>query len=336
MKVLAGDIGGTKTWLRIVDASDGAVLFERRYASANYAGLAPMVQDFFAAAGVAARPLGSACFGIAGPVMQHGREQWVNVTNLPWELRSAKLAEELGIPKVAFINDFQAIGYGIEALRAQDLLPLQDAQAVPRAPRLVIGPGTGLGMGIMVWQGDRYEPLPSEGGHVDFAPTDTLQVELLNYLMARCDHVSYERVLSGPGLVTIYEFLREKNPSLASFEENPPSALLFQGEDIDTAAAISQEALAGGDATATQAVRLFVAICGAYAGNLALVGLPFGGVYISGGIAPKLREVFTRGDFMRAFLAKGRMDALLRRMPVHIILNPQVGLLGAALAASRL
>lgn len=335
MRVLAGDIGGTKTWLRIADFSTGSnrgrVLYERRYESHSYPSLIPMLHEFLISAGGGAAPsLNKACFGVAGPITQAIAGQIVRVTNLPWEIDSMSLAREVGIERVRLINDFQAIGYGIEALADKDLAVLQDGQPRPDAPRAVIGPGTGLGVALMIRQNDHYEVLSSEGGHADFAPADALQVQLLLYLMERFGHVSYERILSGPGLVHSYDFLREQHPEQASAD------LVHAMEIADPAAAITEFALAGKDALATQAVDLFITVCGAYAGNLALIALAYGGVYVAGGIAPKIIERFKSGAFLRAFTNKGRMSPLTGAMPVRVVLNPQVGLLGAALAASRL
>ncbi len=333
MRVLAGDIGGTKTWLRIAEFSasstTGRVVREQRYASSDYDGLLALSREFLGAenenTGIA-----NACFGVAGPITQTARGQSVKVTNLPWEINTKNLVQETGIARIKLINDFQAIGYGIEALGERDLAVLQMGQAQPNAPCLVIGPGTGLGMAIMIRLHDHYEVISSEGGHADFAPTDALQAQLLNYLMERFGHVSYERVLSGPGLVNIYEFLCAQYSGQTSAEL---AGALYKD---DPAAAITEAALAGQNVLATQAVDMFITICGAYAGSLALVTLAQGGVYIAGGIAPRLIEKFTSGVFMRSFANKGRMSSLLARMPVKVVLNPQVGLIGASLAAYRL
>lgn len=333
MKVLAGDIGGTKTWLRIAEFSDavarGRLVREQRYASRDYDGLSTMIREFL---GPEKENIDivHACFGVAGPITQTAQGQNVKVTNLPWEIRTQALVQETGIAKIRLINDFEAIGYGIEALEEHDLAVLQTGQAQPNAPRVVIGPGTGLGMAIMVWLHDHYEVISSEGGHADFAPTDALQIQLLAYLMKRLGHISYERVLSGPGLVHIYEFLSTQHSGQMSAE------LAGALHEKDPAAAITEAALARQHGLASQAVDLFVNICGACAGNLALITLAQGGVYIAGGIAPRLIERFSSGLFMRSFADKGRMSSLLARMPVKLVLNPQVGLIGATLAARRL
>lgn len=316
--VLSGDIGGTKTWLRL--SMGGTVLRERRYDSTAYSGLDPMLADFLAET----KPI-SACFGVAGPV----QERVANITNLPWRIEADAIAAQFAIPAVSLINDFQAVAYGIEALTASDLLTLQAGQARKHAPRAVIGAGTGLGEGCLVWCDDGYQALPSEGSHADFAPADELQVELWRYLAQRHGHVSWERVVSGPGLAAIYEFLKQRGEPA----ESPQLAAAMQIGD--PAAAISEQALQHNDALSMAAVELFVAAYGAEAGNLALKILATGGVFVAGGIAPKIAAYLKTGTFLRAFLAKGRFAALLSTIPVHVVLNPQVGLLGAEVVAKQ-
>lgn len=332
MQVLAGDIGGTKVLLQIADLTAGAyrVQHERRYYTHGYEGLLPMIKEFFQTLpeGVALS-LRAACFGIAGPVTETPAGQHVHLTNLPWELDTVVLGEALQT-KVRFINDFQAVGYGIPALNADDVAVLQPGVPHPQGVRAVIGAGTGLGQGILFWQGDRYEVLPTEGGHTDFAPTDDLQLELWRYLKQHFDHISYERLVSGPGLVNIYTFLREHGIA----PETP--AVIAAMDAGDPAAAITQAALSGTDRLSQQTLELFVRIYGAQAGNLALTTLPLGGLYIAGGIAPKIIDRLTDGTFMRAFLDKGRMSSVVADIPIAVVMNQKVGLMGAALAASRL
>lgn len=331
MVILAGDIGGTKTLLQIAEFSEGprgAVVYEKRYVSADYPNLTPMVSEFLAtvASEVDAANVSGACFGIAGPVS--GRQAWV--TNLSWEMDADQMATELGIPKVRLINDFHAVGYGIEALEDNDLYTLQAGTPVADAPGVLIGAGTGLGQGILVWAGDHYEVLPSEGGHADFAPNDALQIELLKYLMEKFGHVSYERVCCGRGLVNIYEFMRDTGIEV---ESDAVREAMASG---DAAAAVSKAALDGTDKLAERAMDTFVRIYGAQAGNLALTCLANGGAYVAGGIAPKIIDKLKDGAFVTAFNDKGRMSKLMTDMPVKVVLNARVGLLGAALAASRL
>ncbi len=331
MRVLAGDIGGTKTLLEIVDVTAGGrrVVAQGRYASTAYDGLLPMIREFLGTAGAGvATPLNGVCFGVAGPIVDVGTGQCARLTNLPWEVDTAVLAHGLGAGNVRLINDFQAVGYGIEALASKDLAVLQEGSEVRWAPRAVIGAGTGLGVGILVWQHDHYEALPTEGGHADFAPTSPLQMDLLRSLMDRFGRVSYERLLSGPGLVNIYSFLCAGAGETASLR-----AVM---EAQDPAAAITHAAHEQRDALAVGALDLFAEIYGAQAGNLALTCLARGGVYIAGGIAPKIIAKLREPVFVRAFNDKGRMSALTVAMPVRVVMNPEVGIIGAALAASRL
>lgn len=316
--ILAGDIGGTKTWLRL--SRDGTALREQRYDSEAYVDLEAMLAEFIGED----RP-SNACFGVAGPVQ--GRT--AKITNLPWRIDADAIAAQFAIPFVSLINDFQAAAYGIEALEASDLFTLQAGKPQEHGPRAVIGAGTGLGEGYLVWQGDTYQALPSEGSHADFAPADELQVGLWRHLRQRFGHVSWERVVSGPGLAAIYEYLRQRN----EFVESPELAAAMR--DGDPSAAISEHALEHGNALALAALDLFAAVYGAETGNLALKMLATGGVYVAGGIAPKIFEHLKTGGFLRAFLAKGRFAPMLATFPVHVVLNPQVGLLGAEVIAGR-
>jgi glucokinase len=321
--LLAGDIGGTKTLLRLFEAG-GGVLAERRFDSAAFASLNRIVAEFLS--DFPPLSLAAACFGVAGPV-EGGR---ANITNLPWQIDETSIAAEFHIPQVRLINDFQAVAYGIEALESQDLATLQAGAPQERGVRVVIGAGTGLGEGFMVWQGGYYAAFPSEGSHADFAPTDALQIELLRHLAARYGHVSYERLLSGPGLVNIFEFLRDSLGQQAT--EELQSAM----KAGDPAAAISDCAMGGKDDLAVSALDLFVRIYGAEAGNLALKVLARGGVYIAGGIAPQIMGKLEEGGFLREFADKGRFAGLLGDIPVHVVLNPKVGLMGAARVAERI
>lgn len=320
--LLAGDIGGTKTLLRLSEG--GRAIAEQRFESVAYAGLEPIIAEFLR--DCPPRAIAAACFGVAGPV-EGGQAK---ITNLPWRIDAAAIAAEFGIPQVRLINDFQAVAYGIEALGSDDLLTLQAGAPLEYGVRAVIGAGTGLGEGFMVWQGGQYEALPSEGSHVDFAPADMRQAELLRYLAARFGHVSYERLVSGPGLANIFDFLRDSEEGGASSE------LLAAVKEGDPSAAISRFALAGNDRLATEALDLFIRIYGAEAGNLALKVLAHGGVYVAGGIAPQIIEKLKDGRFLKAFADKGRYAELLATIPVYVVLNPNVGLMGAERVAGRL
>ena len=329
MRVLAGDIGGTKTILQIADIFPNTfrVVHEQTYESRQYPEFLPLVKEFLK--GATSRIdliLASACFGIAGPVT--GRE--ARTTNLPWHIDADVCVRELKISNVALINDFQAIGYGIDGLTDEDIVELQQGKEQKGGTRAVIGAGTGLGEGILVSRGDRYEILASEGGHVDFGPTDELQMEMLKFLRSRFNRVTYERVVSGPGLENIVEFLCDHDPRNVSAELK---ALVASG---DGAAHISKFASEKNDPLARKALELFCSIYGAQAGNLALTCLATGGVYVAGGIAPKILSFLKDGTFMRAFRDKGRMSPLMDAMPVRVVTNPKVGLIGAALMAERM
>jgi len=340
--MLCADIGGTKTWLQIArrPASAGGpeVVFQRRYVSGRYADFDTLLAEFLdaaAQAGVAAPTV--ACIGVAGPVDTVGAgHQCARVTNLPWRLDSHALAQRFGLSRCRLINDFQAAGYGLDALGADDRLVLQEGRPVAHGPRVVIGAGTGLGQALLVWTrvgqgGGYYEVLPSEGGHGDFAPAGPLQRELLGFVAARQPRVCVEDVLSGRGLVNVYRFLADKWPRRAS------AALAAVLDTDDAPAAISGAALAPEpDALASDALDLFVAIYGTQAGNLALTCLASGGVYIAGGIAPRIPSRLQAGGFMAAFRDKGPMSALMAGIPVTVVLDAQLGLKGAALAAARL
>ncbi|ADE16106.1 glucokinase [Nitrosococcus halophilus Nc 4] len=330
MKVLAADLGGTKTLLQVTRWTEETpqVLAERRYHSSGYPSFDVLLQEFLTEVGDIVSNLAGACFAVAGPVAKGTAE----VTNLSWRLEEECLQKGFGLPQVTLINDFQAIGYGIESLKPADFAVLQAGVPEYAAPQAVIGAGTGLGQALLVWQeqAGHYQVLPTEGGHVDFAPRGELQIALLGYLSRHLEHVSYERLLSGSGLVTLYRFLKETSG------ETEDLALKKALEEGDPAAAISRFALERRDPLAGRALDLLARIYGAQAGNLALTCLPRGGLFVAGGIAPKIIECLQAGGFMEAFLSKGRLSQLLRQIPVKVILEPKVGLWGASRVAARL
>lgn len=299
MRLIAGDIGGTKTLLRSVDET-GTVLAEARFESGDYATFDDLLRAFDGGAADAA------CFAVAGPVFQ-GRAR---VTNLGWTIEADGLARAFAIPRVSLINDFYAIALGVPLLGADDLVSLQRGQRDPNAPIGIVGAGTGLGEAILV----RGEVIPTEGGHQDFAPQDEEQARLFLELHRRYGHVSWERVVSGMGLTNIYTFLG--------------------GEALEPAE-IAARASAG-DPRARHAVELFVDTYGAEAGNMALRVLARGGVFLAGGIQAKNVDWFTDGRFLEAFLRKGRFRALMETMPVDLIVNEEVGLIGALHRAGRM
>jgi glucokinase len=328
--LLAGDVGGTKTALAIARApADSAIVARRIYPSREFAGLEAVLADFLDRPEVASRAggIGAACFSVAGPVSGNA----CALTNLDWKVDGAALARAFGFPAALLINDFAAAGLGIALLDAPDFETLQDGDPEPRGARLVIGAGTGLGVGLLVWTEGGYVVQPSEAGHADFAPVDELQDQLLVRLRRSFGRVSCERVVSGPGLMRIFSFLQDSGAGM------PSKQLLDAARQRgDLAEVIAEYAMAKLDPLAVRALELFVAAYGAFAGNLALVTLARGGVFIAGGIAPKIVAALREGGFMRAFTGKGRFSALLAGMPVRVVMNPNVGLLGALAQADRL
>lgn len=326
MRVLAADVGGTKTLVALGEAGpDGhpRVLARRRYASAEWPDLAPLLTDFLDREAPGGRPA-AGCIAVAGPVTAERGRETARVTNLPWTLDSAGLATALGIGRLRLVNDFVALAHGLDALAGGDLETLQAGRPERDAPGAVIGAGTGLGMATVVALPDgRRRVLPSEGGHADFAPADAAQAALAEWLRPRLGRVSVEHVLSGPGLVRILEFLA------ARAGRSPGEALARAMREGDPAAAIGEAALAGSDPLAVEAVALFTRIYGARAGDLALAVLPRAGLYVAGGIAPRLAPLLRSAGFMDAFRAKPPMEALMAAIPVHLVRNPDAGLLGA-------
>jgi glucokinase len=270
----------------------------------------------------------AACFAVAGPIT----EQSASLTNLPWLMKAADIAREFSIPSVKLINDFAAVALSVEILSTSDLVTLQAGRPYAGELRVAVGAGTGMGGAWLVWHRDRYIPLPSEAGHTDFAPADELQDQLLQYLRKKFGHVSIERVLSGPGLTNIFNFLSDfqgVDPVIAA-------GLIQVHLGVDGAAQVADLAFKHKHPIAVKAMNLFVDIYGAYAGNLALAGLSRGGVYVAGGIAPKIIDKLREGGFMKAFCDKGRFSALMGEIPVHVVMNPKAGLMGATQEAHRM
>lgn len=343
--LLAGDIGGTKTILRLVEKTSGSswqTLHESRYLSRDFPDLVPIVQQFLLAAkqqlGMVLRPE-KACFAIAGPVVN----DTCVLTNLAWFLDARRLEQELEIAKIHLINDFAAVGYGILGLEDKDLHTLQAATPQTDAPIAVIGAGTGLGEGFLLQQAGSYQIFASEGGHADFAPRNELEFQLLQYLRDKYDiqRISVERVVSGQGIVALYQFLRDRqvaheSPEIGEIIRTWERETGRTEKSVDPAAVIAQAALEKRDRLCEQTLQMFVEAYGAEAGNLALKLLPYGGLYVAGGIAAKILPLMQEGNFLRAFGQKGRVSPLLEKVSVHVVLNPQVGLIGAAICASRI
>jgi glucokinase len=322
--ILAGDIGGTHARLAFFEATNGhfRLISASVFPSRDYAGLDAIVAKFVQTANL--RP-DAACFGIAGPV-RNGR---VETSNLPWIIESKSLADELRIPKTLLINDLEANAWGIAALDPKDVVSLNRVNGTPAGNQAVIAAGTGLGEAGMYWDGTRHHIFAAEGGHADFAPRNDLEIELLRYLAARYGHVSCERVLSGPGLVNIFQFLRDTKRG------TEPPWLTEEMQRGDPAAAISRAAMDGKCGLSGQAMDMFISIYAAEAGNLALKLLATGGVYLGGGIAPKLLPKLREPRFMQVFVSKGRMQSLMESMPVRVITNDNTALMGAARCAAN-
>ena len=323
--ILAGDVGGTKTDLGLFKYSAGTLelVREHRYATVKFGSLEAVCAEFLGAGAT----VNAACLGVPGPIID-GR---AHATNVPWELSSSALSRVMkGVP-VRLLNDLAAIAYGMVNLKPEDFAVLHRAENPPAHGNIaVIAAGTGLGESSLVWEGDRYYAVASEGGHSDFAPHDAEQIELLRFLSGEFGHVSYERVLSGPGLWNIYKFLRRESHA------DEPAWLSGQIAAGDASAAVSEAAIAGRDPVCVRALTIFCDIYGSEAANLALKVLALGGVYLGGGIAPKILPMLTNGTFVRGFLAKGRLNEILKRIEVRVALNPAAGLIGAAHVAAAM
>jgi glucokinase len=317
--ILAGDIGGTKTLLGLFRAEKDRPIpvREASFRSPDYPGLEGVIREFL---GEETAPVRAASFGIAGPVFGGCSK----TTNLPWTVDANQIKREFKIPSVALLNDLEATAYGALHLSDSDFHLLNEGQAVPGGNRAVIAAGTGLGEALLFWDGSRYRPSASEGGHADFAPRGPFEIELLEYLSKRIPHVSYERIVSGPGLLNIFQFMKDTGRAEA------PDWLTEKMAVEDPAAVITDAALSGRSEICMHTVDRFVSIYGAEAGNLALKALATGGVYLGGGIAARIVKKLTDGSFMKAFTDKGRYAELLQRIPVRVILNQKAALLGAA------
>lgn len=320
--ILAGDIGGTKTNLGLFDVVDNALKLraQESYPSRNYSGLESIVEEFMTGSG----PVAAACFGIAGPVIE-GRSV---TTNLPWTVDSATLARLLGLDAVVLINDLEATAHGIAELKPEEFVALNEGTLEPGNAALIAA-GTGLGTASLFWDGRELTPSAGEGGHVDFAPRNRLEIQLLEYLLTKHQRVSVERVLSGPALPVIYQFLSSIDYATESDEVTARFA------DHDVSSVIAAAAQAGECELCSKALDMFVSIYGAVAGNVALVLRATAGVYVGGGIAPKIIGKLKDGTFMEAFTDKGRLTALLEAIPVRVIMNDKTALAGAARVAAK-
>lgn len=323
--ILAGDVGGTNTRLAFFQLSNGELkrVSEKTYPSRNYPALEDIIADFLASERV--RPE-AAAIGIAGPV----HEGMVRATNLPWTVEVRRLTQRIGISSITILNDLEANGYGIATLGPADFAVLQEGAPGAKGNAVVISPGTGLGESVLYWDGRQHWPLPSEGGHTSFAPQTELEDELLKYLRAQFGHVSWERIVSGPGLYNLYKFLRDTG------RESEPAWLAQQLKGEDPSPEISRAALEGKSPLCVKALDLFVTLLASECGNMSLKVLAGGGVYLGGGIPPKILPKLKDPAFIESFKDKGRFRELLQTMPVRVILNEYTALQGAARRAGMI
>lgn len=326
--ILAADVGATKTLLALAESDHGrpAMRFVRRYADADYAAFHEVVAEFLDAAreAVGAHRIGSACMGVAGPLAGDR----IRLTNREWTLDASDLARRFGWPRVTVMNDFAAAASGIEALGADDLVTLQEGVGDPLGPRVVLGAGSGLGVAYAVREAEQWRVVAGEGGHRGFAPETERQARLAEHWRRTLGRVSDESFLSGPGLLRIHAFLRAESPG-------PPSALDAEIATGARAEAITRFAEQHGDPLALEALELFAECYGQVAGDHALAVAARGGVFVAGGLAPKLLRHLQSGAFLRGFRAKGPQARWMHSIPVHVVVNESVGLIGAAVNALR-
>lgn len=314
---LIGDIGGTKTNIAVLETLTNGFkpLYEKSFPSKDYDSLRTIVKKVVDENKFR---IVHACFGVAGPI----KDGKCDATNLPWLVDSKKIAEVLNIDSVSLLNDLQAAAYGIESLEEKDVFVLNKGNPQRDGNKCLLSAGTGLGESIIFWDGKKYKPSPSEGGHSDFAPRNKIEIKLLNYLINKYGRISYERILSGPGLLNVYNFFKDTT------YQNTPAWLLERLKKEDPSAVISEVGMQKKDECCEKVLDLFVSIYGAEAGNLALTALATGGVFIGGGIAPKILNKIKEGTFVQAFTHKGRLSVMVSQIPVKIILNDKIPLLG--------
>jgi len=320
--LLAGDVGGTKTNVGIYSSDKGPrePLFEGTFPSGQYASLEDLVSEFLSKCSI---KVDQAIFGVAGPVVG-GRAE---ISNLPWIIEEARLKDTFGLRSIRLLNDLEAIAYAVPLLMGEDMHTLNRGEPKPRGTLAVIAPGTGLGEAFLMWDGKRHRAYPSEGGHGDFGPTNPLEIELLRYLHEKMEHVSYERICSGHGLPNIYAYLKEsgyaEEPAWLAEQlaatDDPTPVIVSVALDTEKPCKLCRATLS-----------VFVSALGAEAANLALKVLATGGVYLGGGIPPRIIPALETGQFMKSFTNKGRFSELVSRIPVHVILNPKIALICAA------
>jgi len=332
MYILSGDIGGTNTRLKISRLIDGKItpIIIKKYKGVKYHCLADIIKIFMNEVDFKNK-ISACCIAVAGPV-KNGE---VELTNLPWVVSEQVIGDTLGIDckHVKLINDFESIGYGVDVLDPKDLYTLQEGKYEKDSLRAIIGAGTGLGMSIVSYKNNTTSVFKTEGGHVDFSPVNDEQIELFKYLKKSLHRVSPERVCSGIGIVNIYKYVIEK-PLYNQTENTDLKRCLFKLSNSNKPAKIVEYAKKHSDPSCLRTIDIFLRIYGAVAGNLALTTLPYRGVYIVGGIAPRLLKEIELSGFMDLFRDKGRMSALMMDIPVHVVLDTDVGLKGAAVVAT--
>ncbi len=319
--ILAGDIGGTKTNLALFELVDGKLetIVQEQFVSKNYEKFMDLIITFKQKHSI--KKIDALCLGIAGPII----DERCRTTNLPWDIKASELKQEFGITSVKLLNDLESTAYGMLYLEEEEFISLNPTGRKKKGNIAVIAAGTGLGEAILYFDGKGYNPIGTEGGHTDFAPITSQQDELLTWLRRRYPgHVSYERIVSGIGIYTLYEFLVETNFA------PQPQAMLNLEDDVDKSAMVSRCALEQNDPLCLEALRIFAEIYAAEAGNLALKSMSLGGVYIGGGIAPKILPIIKSEYFLNAFFSKGRFEDLLRMMELKVSLNQETALIGSA------
>jgi glucokinase len=318
--ILAGEIGATHTRLAAFETEGNQLqcAVEKTYMSQQHDGLAGILADFIKTEGI---PVHSACFGVAGPV-RAGRSK---ISNLPWVLDAREIAKQLTLNSVGLLNDMEAYAYGIDGLESKDFITLSEGAEGAEGNRAVISAKTGLGMAGLYWDGFRHHPFACEGGHADFAPRNDLQMELLAYLQKKYGRISCERILSGPGIKNIYDFLRDTHKA-----EEPEWLRTQMSSAPDPPALISQMALEAKSEICDQTLSIFVSVFGAETGNCALNFMSTGGIFIGGSIAAKIMRKMNDPVFLESFLDKGRMGTILKDMPVKIVASDDSGMIGAA------
>ncbi len=318
--ILAGDIGGTKTILALYlhESGETRCVNKKTYICAKYQSFDQILSEFLEQSSHPA--IASACLGVAGPIVNGD----CYLTNLGWTIKQQELGRILQTPHCCLINDLEAAAWGVLGLPSKEFFELNPDSEQTQGHIAVLAAGTGLGEAIMCWDEGRYHPIATEGGHADFAPTNGHEIDLLNYLWKKYpDHVSYERLVSGEGLHNIYQFLKQAGVEPSTEVEQALKAT------NDAPSVIGEAGVSARDQLCRQALEMFCRIYGNEAGNLALKCLPYGGVYLAGGIAPKILPLLKKGCFMKGFLAKGRYHQILQKISVRVCLNPEVGLLGA-------